>query len=92
MATDAQQVSVAGTVRLTYAGAGDRDGVVYHACNRGAAIVYLGGSSVSPTTGYQLGPGESFNDSLSPGEEVYATVSAGTVSVHVFESSFGSSR
>lgn len=53
----------------------------------GGSVVYLGGSDVSPSTGFALNGGELFSGNLDSGEALYAVVASGNQVVHVFSSS-----
>ena len=57
---------------------GPTDAVVINRC---AASVYLGGSTVTITTGLQLDPGQSASLTLGPGISLYGVVAAATCRV-----------
>lgn len=55
--------------------------------NRGTAAVYLGGSAVTTSTGFQLDIGEAVSVYLAPGEILYGISVSGTHVVHGLQGS-----
>lgn len=53
--------------------------------NAGAASVYLGGPTVTATSGYELVAGDAVSITLAADEAVYGVVVTGTVIVHKLE-------
>lgn len=51
--------------------------------NAGSASVFLGGSGVLSTDGFELPAGGSYDEELSPGDELYGITASGTVICHV---------
>lgn len=53
--------------------------------NRGAVAMFLGGATVTVTTGYELPSGQGLTFQLDEGEALYGIVAAGTAEAHVLE-------
>lgn len=53
--------------------------------NKGFASVFLGGSGVTATTGFELAVGESLTSQLNQGERLYGIAAAATQRVDVLE-------
>lgn len=84
MAVDAAQVSVGTTeTELTGAQTDTVAGQSLVAINKGAASVFLGGTGVTTTTGFELAAGESVNVDVNQGEKLFGIVATGTQTVHV---------
>jgi hypothetical protein len=86
VAIGTQQVSVGTTAtRLdpTPVGAITRESCVVR--NRGAAAVFLGGSTVTTANGFQLDPGETFTADVQASDGLFGIVASGTVVCHVLQ-------
>ena len=53
--------------------------------NRGAASVFVGGSDVTTTDGYEVEAGDVLSFDLDQGENIYGIVASGTCEMHVLE-------
>lgn len=79
-----QSAQVAVSTTPVALGAGGGNGITLSVYNAGGPAVYLGGSSVAGTTGFQLGSAQSLaNLSVERGDSVYAVTVSGTATVHV---------
>jgi len=81
VAVAAAQVSV-GTSATSVLQAGDA-GVEAVVRNAGAASVFLGGSGVATTDGYELEVGSTVRLLLTAGDQLFGVVATGTEEIHV---------
>ena len=83
MAITTNQITVAATATLiaTIPAGG---GTVFITNTDSSVTVYIGGSAVTTSIGFQILPGQSMSETYAPGENVYGIVSTGTLVVHYF--------
>lgn len=83
--TAASQVTVGTTaVRMAVAAKGLGGSLSYLVKNLDAsATVYFGGSTVTTSTGYPLGPGSFMSMDVTPGNDLWAVVASGSAIVAV---------
>lgn len=77
----ASRVTVTTAATLIYTSAGNSASICVF--NRGAASVYLGGSTVATTTGAELPAGAAWCAVLGNGDRIFGIVAANTEVVHV---------
>lgn len=84
MAVEGAQVSVGTTeTELTGSQTDTIAGQSLVAINKGAASVFLGGTGVTTSTGFELAAGESVSLDVNQGEQLFGIVGSGTQDVHV---------
>ena len=83
MAITTNQITVAATATLiaTIPAGG---GTVFITNTDSSVTVYIGGSAVTTSIGFQLLAGQSLSGTFAPGENIYGIVSTGTLVVHYF--------
>ena len=80
---DSRSVTV-GTAITRVAGAGGSP-LMLNLHNESGHAVYIGGTAVSPTTGFHIHSHEHFQFSLYPGNELYACTAANTANLICLE-------
>lgn len=84
MTIESVQVSVS-TVAVSLASGGSKNGIRVSVYNAGSPSVYLGGSTVSGTTGHLLASSATAAFYVDAEEALYAIAGSGTATVHVLK-------